>query len=657
VTLYCKRINPQEKRAQQLNMLEKRQFLLIRDCTECVKAEAQLLAILAKAGITCQVASVLDRGLEELPIRQDAQVLLMINSAGSAHCTSKVDTLDRLCQWRNVSKAVEIHLGYSITGDNIDECLQFLTICEQFGSKPIYLLDLTSDGGSLTTADVKRYAVCLDKLNKALFGRAWPRTCLEVAVRQLGTLMPEGILQDVPWVQYVYADLLEQGRESIRNAISLAKRSRHTVSIGLQISKALASENVDDSSFSIIEEGEHVRYFGVPSSIKVPVEIALDVGECTKLDCERILDDIQQKIRHVAHPKHLAIATSPAVRDHWSLIHTRLSSLDLDSCSMIIPFWANGHPVSVLDWLDVVACVRGLCLCGDWRLEGGRPDLLSLGLDISNQFPKVRDIRMRRRGSKVSLSIISPVYNLARQLPAFLGSIAASKIHQPIEIVLIDDGSTDDSWNVLLETCYALRSEIDFVLLRLHRRTPYVPNSISFRTGVARQIGLDYIRASRVLFLDADQTVEENCLAEHIYWGEVGFDVVLGVRDSPAGSIAHRTRMRLRHVAPIQAYEHWWGWFFTGNVSVSRKALDAAGGFDIGLHFWGLDDMDLGYRLEKTGARFFHTPHARVTHLPGVTSGGGGTREDRAKSCRFQMEVLYRKYLDDDILSTYRRFW
>ena len=113
----------------------------------------------------------------------------------------------------------------------------------------------------------------------------------------------------------------------------------------------------------------------------------------------------------------------------------------------------------------------------------------------------------------------------------------------------------------------------------------------------------------------------------------------------------------MRHVSPVASYKHWWGWFFTGNASVSRRAFQAAGGFDETLQFWGLDDMDLGYRLEKTGARCWHTPRARVAHLPDIESGGGRTRDERAKSCRFQMEVLFRKYLDPDILSTYSRFW
>jgi GT2 family glycosyltransferase len=115
--------------------------------------------------------------------------------------------------------------------------------------------------------------------------------------------------------------------------------------------------------------------------------------------------------------------------------------------------------------------------------------------------------------------------------------------------------------------------------------------------------------------------------------------------------------MRLRHVYPLSSYNHRWGWFFNGNASVGRRALQAAGGFDETLQFWSLDDTDLRNRLDKSSATFWHTPRARASHLPGIVSGGGKSRYDGAKSCRFQMKVLYRIYLDDDILTTYNRFW
>ena len=45
------------------------------------------------------------------------------------------------------------------------------------------------------------------------------------------------------------------------------------------------------------------------------------------------------------------------------------------------------------------------------------------------------------------VSIIVPIYNTARYLPACLDSIIA-QTHQNLEIILIDDGSTDHSGQI-----------------------------------------------------------------------------------------------------------------------------------------------------------------------------------------------------------------
>jgi GT2 family glycosyltransferase len=102
---------------------------------------------------------------------------------------------------------------------------------------------------------------------------------------------------------------------------------------------------------------------------------------------------------------------------------------------------------------------------------------------------------------------------------------------------------------------------------------------------------------------------------------------------------------------------YWWLSFFTGNASVDRAIFESVGGFDVSLQYWGLDDTDLGYRLSKASASVWHTTRACVTHLAPESSGGGTTELDRLKSYRLHMEVLYRKYLDIDILKAFEFAW
>jgi hypothetical protein len=60
--------------------------------------------------------------------------------------------------------------------------------------------------------------------------------------------------------------------------------------------------------------------------------------------------------------------------------------------------------------------------------------------------------------------------------------------------------------------------------------------------------------------------------------------------------------------------------FWGANCSIRRQALIAAGGFDNRFVGWGWDDLELGYRLHRSGMTFrfdadawcLHRPHART---------------------------------------------
>ena len=97
------------------------------------------------------------------------------------------------------------------------------------------------------------------------------------------------------------------------------------------------------------------------------------------------------------------------------------------------------------------------------------------------------------------ISIIVPVYNVERYLPACLDSILAQS-KSDWECILIDDGSTDNSGKIREE--YAAKDS--------RFRVIHQPNS---GPAVARNAGLDNMRGQYVVFIDADDAIAYDYLS------------------------------------------------------------------------------------------------------------------------------------------------
>lgn len=102
----------------------------------------------------------------------------------------------------------------------------------------------------------------------------------------------------------------------------------------------------------------------------------------------------------------------------------------------------------------------------------------------SNQEPKV--------------SIIVPCYNCRKYLTQAIES-CHSQTYRNIEIILVDDGSTDGS-------CDAFESQSDVHLIRQK----------NLGAGAARNNGLAHAKGQYIKFLDADDMLVPTCIAEQI---------------------------------------------------------------------------------------------------------------------------------------------
>ena len=112
-------------------------------------------------------------------------------------------------------------------------------------------------------------------------------------------------------------------------------------------------------------------------------------------------------------------------------------------------------------------------------------------------------------GGRPLFSIVSAVYNVSRYLEEYIASIEAQTFDQSrLQVVLVDDGSTDDSRSVL--EAWAGRARCEVVLLHQENAGQ----------AAARNAGLERATGEWVTFIDPDDTVNATFFASMASFAE-----------------------------------------------------------------------------------------------------------------------------------------
>ncbi len=215
-------------------------------------------------------------------------------------------------------------------------------------------------------------------------------------------------------------------------------------------------------------------------------------------------------------------------------------------------------------------------------------------------------------------TIVITTYNRRRQLAACLDALLAQAGDAPCEVIVVDDGSTDDTAAYLAEQARAGR-------LR-HLRQP------NAGWPAARNRGWRAARGDVIAFLDDDCVPAPGYLAAlAAAWARWPDAAGIGGRVTAQPGANYAGRLRAAgHVAVFAALNapHGTGvdtpgpvdFCYGGNRSLRRDVLEESGGLDESLRYF--DDWDLDWRLHQAGHRLWYDPAIAVAHDYRLTAWG-----------------------------------
>ncbi len=215
------------------------------------------------------------------------------------------------------------------------------------------------------------------------------------------------------------------------------------------------------------------------------------------------------------------------------------------------------------------------------------------------------------RSVKPTLSLIIPVRDGSALLRGCLSSIRAMAFpHDELEVLVVDNGSTDDT----VEVARSLGVRV----VRESRPGPYAARNLGARASSGEILG----------FTDADCILDPGW-AEAAVRGTERFDAVCGLsKGAPGGPIARLVQERYEeNIRTRRSHEPMLPVFDTRNAAVRRAVFERVGGFDDRL----LDMADdlFGIAVCRIGGTLGFCEDMVVTHLHPESLRGVWARQVR----------------------------
>ncbi len=202
------------------------------------------------------------------------------------------------------------------------------------------------------------------------------------------------------------------------------------------------------------------------------------------------------------------------------------------------------------------------------------------------------------------LSVVIPTYNRLPILRQCLEALERQRLEPPIsgyEVVLVDDGSTDDTVDWLDAHATA------FPHVRLFRQRHGGP-------AEGRNRGVEQARGEVIVFIDSDLVVTETFLMAHARSLQGAWELQGDRLCFTYGAVINTANFEKPTSEPHKLNDLSWAYFATGNVAIDRELLLRAGLFDTSFRLYGWEDLELGERLRQLGVQLVRCPQAVGYH-------------------------------------------
>ena len=287
------------------------------------------------------------------------------------------------------------------------------------------------------------------------------------------------------------------------------------------------------------------------------------------------------------------------------------------------------------------------------------------------------------------VSLIIPTYNKPERLRITLASVLNLALDFPLEVVIVNDGSSKDTV-AILKTFEKRARKHEYITTKIYHITNTGRSS-------ARNYGIRNSNGDLLIFTDDDLVLHQNFIKNHlkhhveknlVVHGQIFSLPYLKFFKDPANgklinnqkclgalknalldykeiknniyeSVYRKCRLSkfendiksLYLNTTLNESDVRWIGFVGGNVSVEKKNLLKVGLFDTMLgHQWGCEDLELGYRLYKEGMTFVYSESAANYHIDHYRDNVGELHKEAfkyffSKHHDLSIELLYDYFL------------